>query len=85
MEEQLKLLETQMTDFGMKLDHLYRIIAGEELNEETSIVNRLKEAEKEIKTLQKFKDRIIYIMYGTTIPALYGTSKFFETIINLLK
>lgn len=85
MEEQLKHLETQMADFGRKLDHLYRIIAGEELNEETSIVNRLKEAEKEIKTLQKFKYRIIYIMYGATIPALYGTSKFFETIINLLK
>jgi len=85
MEEHLKHLETQMTDFGMKLDHLYRIIAGEELNEETSIVYRLKEAEKEIKTLQKFKDRIIYIMYGATIPALYGTSKLFETIINLLK
>jgi hypothetical protein len=85
MEEQLKHLETQMNDFGRKLDHLYRIIAGEELNEETSIVARLKKVEQQVESLIKFKEKLMYIAIGAAAPALYGTGKFFELILNLLK
>lgn len=74
-----------MNELGRKIDHLYRIIAGEELNEETSIVNRLRMTEKKVDELTKFRERVIYALYGAAIPALYGTGKFFETIIEILK
>lgn len=85
MEEQLKHLESQMSELGKKIDHVYRLIAGEELNEESSMIHRLKDLDRRIDNLEDFKRRIIYGLAGAAIPALYGTSKFFEAIINLLK
>ena len=85
MEEQLKHLENQMNELGRKLDHVYRLIAGEEFNEESSMIHRLKDVDSRIEKLEDFKRRIIYGLAGATIPALYGTSKFFEAIINLIK
>jgi hypothetical protein len=85
MEEQLKHLENQMNELGRKLDHVYRIITGEEFNEETSVVARLKKVEQQVESLIKFKEKLMYIAIGAAAPALYGTGKFFELILNLLK
>lgn len=85
MEEQLKHLETQMSELGKKIDHVYRLIAGEELNEDGSMLRRLKDAEDRIKKLEEFNKRVIYGLIGASIPALYGTSKLLQAIITMLK
>jgi hypothetical protein len=85
MEEQLKHLETQMNELGRKLDHVYRIITGEEFNEDTSIVVRLKKVEEQVESLVKFKEKIMYVAIGAAAPALYGTGKFFELILKALQ
>ena len=85
MEEQLKHLETQMNELGRKLDHVYRIITGEEFNEDTSVINRLKTVEQQVESLVKFKEKIMYVAIGAAAPALYGTGKFFELILKALQ
>lgn len=85
MEQQLKHLEQQMLELGRKIDHVYRLIAGEELNEDSSMIHRLKDIENSVEKLEEFRKRIMYGLAGAAIPALYGTGKFFEAIINLLK
>ena len=85
MEEQLKHLENQMNELGLKLDHVYRIITGEEFNEDTSVINRLKTVEQQVESLVKFKEKIMYVAIGAAAPALYGTSKFFELILKALQ
>jgi len=85
MEEQLKHLENQMNELGRKLDHVYRIITGEEFNEDTSVINRLKTVEQQVQSLVKFKEKIMYVAIGAAAPALYGTGKFFELILKTLQ
>ena len=74
-----------MNELGLKLDHVYRIITGEEFNEETSVINRLKTVEQQVESLVKFKEKIMYVAIGAAAPALYGTGKFFELILKALQ
>lgn len=74
-----------MNELGRKLDHVYRIITGEEFNEDTSIVVRLKKVEEQVESLVKFKEKCMYIAMGALAPALYGTGKLFEVILKMFQ
>jgi hypothetical protein len=49
------------------VEDIYRLIAGHELDRESGIMHQVKDHEERLTSLEKYKEKIIYIAIGLSI------------------
>jgi hypothetical protein len=80
--------EDVLKEFGRTLDDLVHCIKGNEFDDDTGLVNKVKEnklelmmVNKRLEKLEKWKDRVVWILVGMGMPAGYGVIELIKTII----
>lgn len=78
-------LEQKVDHIGKIVDKLYRVLIGEDISEETSVLNRLKTAEDKLAKIEKIIDRIKWVSIGLLVTSGYGVGQLLKTIIDSIK
>ena len=80
---ELEDIKKQLTSMNVSLNKITDVLVGNEHDKESGFLCRVKELELSVDKLEKFKDRIMYITVGMSVPSTYGIYKFLSVIFNL--
>lgn len=85
MEIQLELdkLSNKFDVMSQKVDKMYQLMIGHELDEDSGYVSKIKHLEKIVDELVEFKKRIIWIGIGMSIPSGVGVWQIIQYFIGL--
>jgi UDP-N-acetyl-D-mannosaminuronic acid transferase (WecB/TagA/CpsF family) len=85
MEIQLELekLSNKFDVMSQKVDKMYQLMIGHELDEDSGYVSKIKNLEKIVDELVEFKKRIIWIGIGMSIPSGVGVWQIIQYFIGL--
>ena len=82
---ELEDIKKQISDVNETVNEIYGVLIGSEHDKESAFLSRVKVLESEVKLLKEFKQRIIYISIGMSIPSTYGVFKIVSAIFSLAK
>lgn len=77
--------EKEFTDLKEKVNVIYQYIVGHEHDEAVGLIHWKKESEKRITALEKFKDKLMWVGIGVSIPTGLGFFKIVEFIIEAIQ
>lgn len=85
LEVEIEKLSTKIDTVSQKVDKMYQLMIGHELDEDSGYVSKIKVLENQVKDLVEFKKRIIWVGIGMSIPTTFGFFKMFQFFINVIK
>ena len=85
MDIQLELekLSTKFDVMSQKVDKMYQLMIGHELDEDSGYVSKIKTLEYQVNELVEFKKRIIWIGIGMSIPSGVGIFQIVQYLLGL--
>ena len=83
IEVEIEKLSTKIDTVSQKVDKMYQLMIGHELDEDSGYVSKIKTLEHQVCELIEFKKRIIWIVIGMSIPSGVGIWQIFQYIIGL--
>lgn len=75
-------MEREFHDLKTKVDDIHRLLLGSDHEEEVGILYRIRQTEKEIKTIWGLINNTKYFLMGMVVPATYGMYDIVKAIIN---
>lgn len=85
LEEKLEHLSDKIDLVSQKVDKMYHLMIGHELDQDSGYVSKMKLLENQVKDLIEFKKKIIWIGFGMSIPTGLGVFKMIEFFIKLIQ
>lgn len=89
LKKQVNDVNNKVADVNSKVTDILHLLKGNDLDKEGSMVIRLKEQEQDIQAvndrvekLEKWKDRIVWMIAGMSIPAGYGVVEIITAIFK---
>lgn len=83
LQNQTALLEKKFADLNNKLDQIMNVLVGNVLDKEDhGFIGAVTALEKRVKSLEKWKDRIFWIMVGMGLPAGVGIWEMISSVIK---
>ncbi len=83
IELELEKLSNKFDTMSQKVDKMYQLMIGHELDEDSGYVHKIKTLEVEVKSLVEFKKRIIWVGIGMSITSGVGVWQIIQYIIGL--
>lgn len=83
IELELEKLSNKFDTMSQKVDKMYQLMIGNELDEDSGYVQKIKTLEVEVKSLVEFKKRIIWVGIGMSITSGVGVWQIVQYIIGL--
>jgi hypothetical protein len=85
MDIQLEIdkLSNKFDAMSQKVDKMYQLMIGHELDEDSGYVTKIKTLEKQVNELVEFKKRIIWIGLGMSIPSGVGVWQIIQYLIGI--
>lgn len=83
IELELENLSNKFDTMSQKVDKMYQLMIGNELDEDSGYVQKIKTLEVEVKSLVEFKKRIIWVGIGMSITSGVGVWQIVQYIIGL--
>jgi|VirMetMinimDraft_7_1064189.scaffolds.fasta_scaffold279997_2 uncharacterized membrane protein len=83
IELELEKLSNKFDTMSQKVDKMYQLMIGHELDEDSGYVQKIKTLEVEVKSLVEFKKRIIWVGIGMSITSGVGVWQIVQYIIGL--
>ena len=85
MDIQLEIdnLSNKFDAMSQKVDKMYQLMIGHELDEDSGYVSKIKTLEKQVNELVEFKKRIIWIGLGMSIPSGVGVWQIIQYLIGI--
>lgn len=83
IELELEKLSNKFDTMSQKVDKMYQLMIGNELDEDSGYVQKIKTLEVEVKSLVEFKKRIIWVGIGMSITSGVGVWQIIQYIIGL--
>lgn len=78
-------LEQKVEEINRKVDNILLLIRGNDLNKEDSgLVGTVNDIDERVIRLEKFKDRMIAVAIGMTVPAGIGIKEIFDYFKHIL-
>lgn len=81
----MEKIEQEIADLKEMVKDLHRLLVGHEHDEAVGLLHWKKESEKRITTLEKFKDKIIWVGIGMSIPGGLGVFKIVEYLLKVIQ
>lgn len=75
----------EFADLQQKVTEIYQILIGHQHDEAMGLLYWKKESEKRILKLEKFRDKLIWIAVGMSIPTGLGIFKIVQIIVQYVK
>lgn len=72
VELQVENLTKKVDTMSHKVDKMYDLLVGNELDSSTAYVTKIQNLEKAVKDLSDFKQKMIYVAIGMSIPTGAG-------------
>lgn len=85
IELELEKLSTKIDTVSQKVDKMYQLMIGHELDEDSGYVSKIKALEHQVQDLVEFKKKIIWIGVGVSAPTALGFFKIAEYFVNFIK
>lgn len=87
MDIQLEIeeLSNKIDTVSQKVDKMYQLMIGHELDEDSGYVSKIKALEHQVQDLVEFKKKIIWIGVGVSAPTALGVFKIAEYFVNFIK
>ena len=89
MENDIKQMETlkkELQQVNEKLNSIITLLNGHELdNEAGGMVQRVHLIDNRLNRLESFKDRVIYVCIGASIPASWGIIDIIGKVISAVR
>ena len=82
---ELEDIKRQISNVNETVNEIYGVLIGSEHDKESAFLSRVKVLETQVKALNEFKQRIIYMAIGSSIPTSYGLFKIISAILSLAK
>jgi hypothetical protein len=79
-------LKEDIQEVGGKITKILSLLQGNDLDkDDKGLVGTVNDIDKRVKTLEKWKDRIVWLLIGLSIPAGVGFSQFFAWVGTFVK
>lgn len=76
-------IEEQIRNLDRKVTSILTLLKGNDLDQsDTGMAGVVADIDERVKKLEKWKDRFIYLLIGTGLPAGYGISEFIGKLIS---
>lgn len=85
MEHIMEEMQKDIHDLKNLVQKLYTIIAGHELDKESGVINQVKDHETRIKRIEAFRDRMVWMGIGVSIPAGLGIVEIIKLVLIAFK
>lgn len=82
---ELEDIKKQISNINETVNEIYGVLIGSEHDKESAFLSRVKVLETQVKSLTEFKQRMIYMAIGVSIPSTYGTFKIITTLLSFAK
>lgn len=82
---ELEDIKKQISNINETVNEIYCVLIGSEHDKESAFLSRVKVLETQVKSLTEFKQRMIYMAIGVSIPSTYGTFKIITTLLSFAK
>lgn len=82
-EFKMDKFEKEFTDLKDKVNVIYQYIVGHEHDKAVGLIHWKTESEKRLKTLEGFRDKLIWIGIGMSIPTGLGVLKIIQFVSSL--
>lgn len=83
MKIELGKIQKDLTEVDDKVTGILAFLRGNELDkDDRGMVGTVNDLKKRVEYLEKWKDRIFYIMVGMALPAGVGTWELFKNIFT---
>ena len=83
IELELEKLSTKFDVMSQKVDKMYQLMIGHELDEDSGYVAKIKTLESQVKELVEFKKRIIWVGVGMSITSGIGIAQIIQYFVGL--
>lgn len=83
-EFKMDKFEKEFTDLKDKVNIIYNYIVGHEEDKSIGLIHWKMESEKRLKSLEQFRDKLVWIGIGMSIPTGLGVLKIIQFVSNLL-
>ncbi len=78
-------LKTQVGDIDDKVDRVLNVLTGNVLDKSDSgMIGKVKELQVKVISLEKWKDRLVYIIAGASAFGGYGVIEIFKAIASII-
>lgn len=84
IELEIEKLSDKIDTVSNKVDKMYQLMIGHELDESSGYVSKIKALEHQVNDLVEFKKRIIWIGFGMSIPTGLGVFKIIEYVLKFI-
>lgn len=82
MMEQIKHLESQVSQVDNKVSSILFLLKGNEMDkEDRGMIGEQKDHERRITALEKMRDRLIWFLVGLSIPAGWGIIDIIQSVL----
>ena len=83
IELEVEKLSNKVDHMANKLDKMYELLIGSELDESTGYRHKIQQLEKTVKELSDFKQKMVYVAVGMSIPTGMGLMQIIQYFIGL--
>lgn len=85
IELELEKLSTKIDTVSQKVDKMYQLMIGHELDEDSGYVAKIKTLEHQVSELLEFKKKIVWIGIGMSVPTGLGVFKIIQYVLTFIK
>lgn len=85
MELTVEQFQKEFKEVKEMVNSIYTLLAGHQHDESLGLIHWKKEAEKRIERLERFKEKIIWVAIGMSIPTGLGFFKIVQFIVGYIR
>lgn len=85
LEVEIEKLSNKIDTVSQKVDKMYQLMIGHELDEDSGYVTKIKVLEQQVKDLVEFKKRMVWIGIGMSLPTTFGFFKMFQFFFSAIR
>jgi len=82
---ELEEIKKQLSSIQIAVNEIRITVIGNEYDKESGFISRVKTLEDSVDKLERFKDRLTYVIIGMSVPTSYGLFKIFSDVVNIIK